>query len=276
MVAIGKFHELVITRLVEFGAYLDAHEGDEVLIPGKYLPDNAAVGDALRVFVYPDSKDRHVATTEQPFAQEGEYACLTVVDANHLGAFLHLGLTKHLLVPFREQARPMQANEQHVVRICADPRTNRLIGTSRFSAFFNKDTSSLQVGQAVNLLVYQITDIAYKVIIDHQFTGLLYRNEVFQPLHYGQAVKGFIKQVREDGKVDVALQAQGYQAVATAEEQLMAAITQASGFLPLTDKSDPDDIKQQLQMSKKTFKKAVGALYKKQLITLEANGLRKV
>ncbi len=259
-------------RLTVHGAFLDSADGD-VLLPGRYVPTEPEpkTGDVLRVFVYRDTEDRLVATTERPLAKVDEFAALTVREVNAAGAWLDWGLdAKDLLLPWRQQRREVRPGEKIVVFVYLDDVSDRLVATAKFSRFLDPDTSSLEAGQGVGLLVANETDLGFSVIIEQRWSGVLYRNEVFQPLKVGDQVAGFIKRVRPDGKVDVALQASGYEeAVADATATLLDALRAAGGRLPLSDSSDPAEIHRVLRMSKKTFKKALGQLYRAGVVTLD-------
>lgn len=273
MVEIGNYNELEIVRQVEFGVYLGSEDGD-ILLPGKYVPLDARVGDKLRVFVYRDSEDRMIATTLQPKATVGEFAALTVKDTNAYGSFLDWGLEKDLFVPFHNQKERMRPGQKYVVYLYLDDTSDRIVGTTKLGKFLQEPDDALQPGQAVDLLVAGSTDLGYKVIINNKYMGMLYRNEVFRPLSTGQHAQGFIKQLRPDGKIDVSLQQQGYSEVASAADRILVAVRNSGGSLYLTDNSSPEEIKEQLGMSKKIFKKAVGSLYKNGEIVLEQDHIR--
>ena len=270
MLYLGDFNELEVLRLTEHGAFLDSADGD-VLLPGRYVPTSPAarVGDVLRVFVYRDSEDRLVATTQRPLAKVSEFAALRVRDVNAAGAWLDWGLDKDLLLPWRQQQRELQPGDRAVVFVYLDDASDRLVATTRLTRYLDPDTATLTAGQAVALLLTRETDLGFAVIIEQRWSGILYRNEIFQAVQVGDELSGFIKRVRPDGKVDVALQASGYQdAVADATATLLDALRAAGGRLPLCDASDPADIHRLLRMSKKTFKKALGHLYRTGIVTL--------
>jgi uncharacterized protein len=276
MADIGKFNTLAMVRAVEFGVYLDGGESGEILLPKKYVPDRFAVGDEIEVFVYGDSEDRLVATTEQPYAKAGDFALLKVHSVNDVGAFLDWGLSKHLLVPFREQKIKMEAGKSYVVCVYVDEQTNRMCGSARLDRFLNNPDVEFVRGQEVDLLLVSHTDLGYNAIIDGARWGVLYNNEVFQELRQGDHVKGYIRKLREDGKIDLSLQKQGYSNVADVTTTIVEILRARGGFINVTDKSTPDVIYEIFGMSKKTYKKAVGSLYKDRLITLEENGIRLV
>jgi predicted RNA-binding protein (virulence factor B family) len=273
LIQLGKYNHLVIRRFTDFGAYLSlpAHTQDplqeEVLIPKRYLSPEAAIGQELRVFVYTDSEDRPVATTETPTAQVGELAYLPVVSTSRLGAFVDWNLSKDLFVPFSEQKRKFVKGEYYLVAIYLDTQSNRPVATTHLNKHLQPCT--LDEGDEVSIQITDTTPLGWQVIIERQWLGLVYENEVFQPLRPGQHTTGFIKKLREDGKIDVALRPQGYGAIEGAAKQLYQAIVANGGVLYLTDKSAPEEIYQVLQMSKKVFKQAVGALYKQGAIRLK-------
>ncbi len=277
MIELGKYNELVISRKSPFGLYLSANlESDaEVLLPNMYVPENVTIGENIKVFIYKDSEDRLIATTLKPFALVDEIAYLAVKAINRFGAFLDWGLSKELLLPYSEQEGRVDVGEKYLVKIYIDRATNRLTASRNLKKFIKNRDIKLEKGEVVNLIIASDTDIGKKVIINNQYWGLLYKNELFQSLEIGQKVKGFVKNLREDGKIDVSLQQQGYRkTIVDNTDKLLAVLKNKNGFLPLTDKSSPQIIQQHLQMSKKNFKKAVGALYKKGLIQLEKTGLR--
>lgn len=274
MLEIGKFNKLKVARKVDFGMYLESDKG-EILIPKKYVPESTKPGDTLDVFVYTDSEDRLIATTLPPLGTVGEFAAMEVKDVTDFGAFLDWGIQKDLLVPNNEQHRRLFVGQKTVVRICLDPRTERVIGVGKLGPFLSKETGQLVEGQAVNLMVYDETDLGYMVIIDNLFSGMLYRNEVFGPLEIGDKRTGYIRKVREDGKVDVRLNKEGVAAIDEGKKVVMERLGAAGGFLPYHDKTDAETIKKAFQMSKKAFKKAIGGLYKAGDIVLLEDGIKR-
>lgn len=273
MLEIGKFNKLVVSRSVDFGMYLESDHG-EILIPKKYVPEGTKVGDVLDVFVYTDSEDRLIATTLEPYGKVGEFAAMEVKDVTNFGAFLDWGIEKDLLVPNNEQHRRLHTGQWTVVRLCLDPKTERVIGVGKLNPFLSKDFSKISEGQEVDLMVYDETDLGYMVIINNEFSGMLYRNEVFEPLEIGDKKRGRIRKLREDGKIDVRLNPGGIEGIDTAKEIIVQRLKAAGGFLPYHDKSDAEKIKIVFQMSKKSFKKAVGGLYKDNKVTLLENGIK--
>jgi len=274
MIELGRNNTLKVAREVDFGLYLTNGEED-ILLPEKYVPEGSKVGDELEVFVYKDSEDRPIATTLDPFAKLDEFACLEVVDVNSNGAFLDWGLEKDLFVPIKEQQSKMKEGGNYVVKVCFDYRTERLIGVGKIDSLFNKDTSSLEEGEEVNLLIYAQTDLGYNAVINNQYTGLIYHNDVFVPLSIGDKTSGFIKSLRADGKIDLTIRPEGLDAIEAAKRSILVNLRfSKDGVLELHDKSDADEIKLKLGLSKKMFKKAIGGLYKDGKISLEDNCIK--
>jgi len=270
----GKYNRLIVNRLVDFGAFLDDGDGGEILMPGKYLPPNAAPDDLVDAFVYYDSDDRIVATTEKPFAQLGEFAALTCKSTTHFGAFMDWGLLKDLLVPVREQNVPMIRGKQYVVYVYFDKVSERLAATAKISKYLNKTPLPFEEGDAVELLIWNKTPLGYNAIIGKEHSGIIYSNEVFQPLKTGDKITGFIKHIRPDGKTDLALQKSGMAHVDEMAERILQTLRENNGYIGLTDNSSPDDIYERFGMSKKAWKKAVGTLYKARKIDITPNGIR--
>jgi predicted RNA-binding protein (virulence factor B family) len=273
---LGIISQLRVVREADFGLFLADEDGNEVLLPSRYVPSGTAVRDSLDVFVYRDSDGRLTATTEQPKAQLGEFACLKVVGAARPGAFMDLGIVKDLLVPRGEQPDLFREGEWRVVKICVDEQTSRLYGTGDLRKHLSDFADCYKAGDKVDLMVFEMTDLGYKVIVDGHYWGVLYTDEVFADLEDGQCMPGYVKRLREDKKLDISLQAPGYAKVAGIEEQVLAAVEADGGFLALTAKSSADVIYQRFGVSKKSFKLAVSALYKKRLVTLEDRGIRGV
>ncbi len=261
MIEIGKIQELEIARRVDFGDYLTDGK-DEVLIPAKYVPDTAEVGDKLNVFVYTDHLSRPIAVTIMPIGQLGDIVGLEVKAVTDFGAFLDNGLEKDLFVPNKEQAADMRVGGVYAIKLVMDHKTDRMIGSSKVAAFLRKDNEGLEEGEEVRLVIWQQTDLGYKVIINSEYQGLIYNNEIFGEVRLGDNCKGFIKKLREDGKIDVALQKQGYEAVADMSNIILRSLSENGGVIELGDKSSPDDIREAFGMSKKNFKKILGGLYK--------------
>ena len=276
MVAIGHTYDLDVVKIMDFGAYLDAEELGEVLLPRKHMPDGLAVGDFVYAFLYLDSEDRIVATTQQPKAEVGEFAYLKVVDTTSIGAFLDWGLDKDILAPFAEQHRPMELGHSYLVYLYVDKNDGRIVASSKIDKFLDDDRPhDFEPRQAVNLIIANSTDLGYKAIINHRHWGLLYKNEVFERLSFGQYKRGFIKGIRADGKIDLSLQS-GQETRDEQAELIASYLETQGGFAPVHDKSDPKLIAEMFGMSKAAFKRAIGRLYKRRIIQIEKNGIRLV
>ncbi|GAB3821723.1 S1-like domain-containing RNA-binding protein [Pontibacter rugosus] len=276
MVDLGNYNELEIAREVDFGVYFTSEDGD-ILMPGKYVPEDARVGDRLRVFVYRDSEDRIIATTLEPYATVREFACLTCTDETPFGAFLDWGLEKDLLVPLNNQKNKMQVGRKYCVYLYLDETTDRVVATSKLGKYLANDDIQLTEGEEVQLLIANPTDIGIKVIINNTYIGILYKNEVFKDLRMGDKTTGYIKAIRPDNKIDVTLRKPGATLVGEkddAAERILRLLEQGSGWMPLSDSSSPEDIYQTLSMSKKNFKRAIGSLYKAGKIDLQPDSIR--
>lgn len=273
MITLGEYNLLRIDRILDQGAYLVDEEENDVLLPNKYMVENAQVDDEVEVFVYNDSEDRLIATNLTPKFTLNEFAFLQVKDVNRFGAFLDWGLEKEILVPFSEQNQRMEIDRWYIVRLLLDEKTNRLVASNKLNKFIETDHITVEEGEEVDLLVSEKTDLGYKVIIEDVHQGLVYANEVFRELNVGETLKGYVKNIREDGKIDISLQKQGYGNVEPNAIKILERIKEKEGFLALTDKSQPEDIYAQLEMSKKTFKKAIGGLYKRKLIRMTEEGI---
>ena len=276
MAILGKMNPLKVLREVEFGLYLDGGSDGDILLPKRYVPEGAKTGDILTVFVYLDSEDRIIATTERPYAMAGEFAYLEVVAVNDTGAFLDWGLPKDLLVPFREQKVKMIAGCKYPVFVYVDFDSKRITVSAKLGKFIDDSKPDLEIGQEVELFIISKTDLGWKAIINQQYAGVIYKNEVFLNLETGQITKGFVKKIREDYKIDLMLQQPGFEKVDEFSTNLHDMLISEGGFLPFTDKSPAEDIYEKFGVSKKTFKKAVGDLYRSRLIILEDNGIRLV
>ena len=273
MIQIGKTNNLKIVKEVDFGIYLDGEDLDEILLPLRYLPETYEIDDMLDVFIYLDSEDRIIATTEIPYAEAGSFAFLKVVDVNQIGAFLDWGLTKDLFVPFREQKEKMIKDKSYVVFIYID-NSNRIAASSNLERFVDVDASCFEDNQEVNLLIYDQTDIGYKAIINNSHQGVLYTNEIFQQVKTGLKTKGFIKKIRDDDKIDLCLERPGPAKVNDLSREIFNLLKKEGGVLSVTDKSPPEVIYDLFGVSKKTFKKALGSLYKKRMITIEKDSIK--
>jgi predicted RNA-binding protein (virulence factor B family) len=275
MAKIGRRNILWVTRIATPGVYLDGGERGEILLPGRYVPAGTLVGESFDVFVHRDSEDRLVATTETPRALVGEFASLRVVSTNpRIGAFLDWGLSKDLLLPIREQRRPVSPGEWVVAYIFVDLKTDRIVATTRLNRHLNVTPAAYAEGQAVDLLVTGETTLGYNAIICGAHLGLLYRNELPGPLGVGQKLDGYIRAVRPDGKIDLSINPAGYGRVAPLKEQVLEALASAGGRLPYGDASSPAQIRGAFGVSKKAFKQALGALYRERRIVIEDMGIR--
>jgi uncharacterized protein len=274
MIIIGQNYKLKILRMVDVGAYLDAKNLGEVLIPRKYTTPDMSEGDSIDVFLYLDSEDRPVATTQTPKASVGEFAYLNVLATTQFGAFLDWGLDKDVLVPFAEQHVQMKNDHSYLVYIYLDKVSGRIIASSKIDKFLDDEKPhTFKPQQPVNLIIANSTDLGYKAIINHSHWGLLYKDEVFQRLSFGQHEKGFIKRIRPDGKIDLSLQ--GGQETRDKDADLIATYLKGNkGFAPAHDKSDPQLISDLFGISKGAFKKAIGGLYKQRIITIGKDGIR--
>lgn len=272
-IKLGKYNQLEVVKEVDFGVYLNGDEDGEILLPKRYVPEGTKPGDVLNVFIYLDMEERLVATTLQPYVQVGEFAYLEVAWVNQFGAFLNWGLMKDLFVPFREQKMKMQKGKRYVVYVHLDEESYRIVASAKVEHFLSTEKPDYQPGQEVEVLVWQRTELGYKVIVENKFSGMLYHNEIFQPLEVGMRLTAFIKQVRPDGKIDLVLQKAGARKVDDFSEVLWQYIKDNDGFTPLNDKTDAEVIYHTFGVSKKTFKKAVGDLYKKRRIVLEEDGI---
>ena len=273
MLTIGKHHTLRIDRTTLVGLFLTDGTND-VLLPIRYVPKNFEIGDEIEVFVYLDHEERPVATTLQPYIQMNDYAFLRVNYTNEFGAFMDWGLEKDLFVPFKEQARQMEQGKRYMVHMTLDEKTNRLIGSSKLNQYLSKEPLHLEQGHEVDLIISHITDLGINVIINGTHKGLVYKNEVYNDkIRPGDTTKGYIKMIRPDGKIDVTLHRVGFEAIEENAQFVLDELKASKGFLRLNDTSDPEDIKTILKMSKKTFKKAVGTLYRQKLIELKEDGI---
>lgn len=276
MVNVGKFNTLRVVKILSFGAYLDGGEFGEILMPSKWIPGGVGVDDHVNAFLYYDSSDRIIATTQKPLAGVGDFAYLKVKDVNNVGAFLDWGLDKDLMVPFAEQMAKLEKGRSYLVYVFVDPRTKRIVASAKLEKFLELTPSSLKAGDEVDLIIWIRSDLGYKAIINKQNLGMLYLNETFIDVGTGMHVKGFISKVRPDGKIDLRLEPAGYEKIESLSGRLLKVLQDHDGFLPLHDKSPAEEIYQQLGMSKKNFKKSVGSLYKDQLIVIEKEGVRLV
>ena len=271
---LGKMNRLTVVKQVDFGLSLAGGAvNGPILLPSRYVPENIQVGDEIEVFVYLDHDERLVATTEKPFAQVGDFAYLEVAWVNNFGAFLDWGLMKDLFVPFREQKRKMQKGQRYIVHIHLDEESFRIMASAKVEKYLSHEFPPYRTGDAVNILIWQKTDLGFKAIIDNRFGGLLYDKQLFRELHTGDSLKAFVQHVREDGKIDLILQPVGQEAAREFSEVLLEHLQNHNGHTALCDKSPAEEIYAVFGVSKKVFKKAVGDLYKRHLISIDNNGL---
>ncbi len=274
MVNIGKYNTLKVLKEVDFGVYLDGESEGEILMPIRYVPKNCQPGDLVDVFLYLDSEDRPIATTEKPYAQVGEFAMLRVKSVNKIGTFLDWGIMKDLLVPFREQKVTMIEGRSYLVYIHVDEESKRIVASAKLNKFLDKTVPEYVTGQEVDLVIESETELGYKAIVNNLHWGILYENEVFEQLAKGIKMKGYIKKVRTDNKIDLSLQPLGYVKVDPITQMILDELKKAGGFIPVSDKSEAEEVYRVFGISKKTFKQAVGSLYKKRLITIGTDGIR--
>ena len=278
MIEIGKYNTLTILRETKVGIYLGLPEENkdpskDILLPIKYIPNEFEIGEEIIVFVYLDHEERPVATTLEPYILLNEFALLRVNYVNQIGAFMDWGMEKDILVPFREQARPMEKGKRYLVYLYMDEKTNRLVASSKTNQFLNNDHFTVENGEEVDLIVSHITEVGINVIINEKHKGLLYKNEVYDDLRTGDRIVGFIKNIRPDGKIDVSANKLGFENIEPSAKTILDELKASRGFLRLNDDSNPEDIKTVLKMSKKTFKKAIGTLYKEKLIEIKEDGI---
>jgi len=275
MIKIGTYNTLVIKREVDFGVYLD--DGAEgILLPKRFVPEAAKVGDELNVFIYHDSEDRVIATTQRPKGIVGEIVKLKAVSVTRQGAFMDWGLMKDLFVPVSRQLSRMHAGEEYLVRIYIDERTGRVAASEKLEAFLSNEVLTVREMDLVNLTVYRRTEIGYVMIINHLHTGVLHFNEIYRPIEIGDHFEGYIKKIYPDNKIDVTAGKPGYQRVEEETQKILRLLDENNGYLPFHDKSDPDEIYSFFGMSKKTFKMTIGNLYKQQKIMFTKTGIKRV
>ena len=277
MLSIGQFHTLKIDRDTPPGLFLKDDTGEkdnEVLLPNKYKPESFELEDEIEVFVYLDHDERPVATNLKPYVKLDEFAFLKCVEVNQIGAFLDWGLEKHLFVPYKEQAYPMKEGDWYLIFCYLDEETERLVASSKVNHFLDNTELTVEPFEKVNLIVTNKTDIGFNLIVNEIHQGLVYHDDVFQDLKTGDKLEGWVKKTRTDNKIDITLQRPGYRSIEPNADAVMAELEMSNGFLPLTDKSAPDEIKAKLGISKKSFKKAIGMLYKKRLVSIEEDGIR--
>ena len=272
-ITLGAYNLLKVVKKVDFGMYLDGGVEGEILLPTRYVPEGCKIGDELNVFLYLDQDEKIIATTLEPLAKVGDFACLEVAWVNEYGAFLNWGLMKDLFCPFREQKKRMQKGERYIVYVKLDEESYRIMATAKVDKYLNQDKPAYKHGDEVDLLVQQKTELGFKVIIDNAYGGLIYDNQVFRPLHTGDRLKGYIDRVRPDGKIDVTIQRTGRRQTEEFSDVLLAYLQDNGGHCSLGDKSPAELIADRFKVSKKTFKKAIGDLYRKRLITISDEGI---
>lgn len=279
MIKIGKYNTLTILRDTKVGLFLGNEITDpegihDILLPNKYVPSQFEIGDELTVFVYLDHEERPVATTLEPYILLNEFALLRVNYVNQVGAFMDWGMEKDILVPFKEQARPMEKGKRYLVFLYMDEKTNRLVASSKTNQFLCNESLKVENGEEVDLIVSHITEIGINVIINERHKGLVYKDEVYDDaIRTGDRLRGYIKTIRPDNKIDVSLHKLGYQNIEPNAQKILDELKASRGFLRLNDSSHPEDIKTVLKMSKKTFKKAIGSLYKDRKIEMKDDGI---
>ncbi len=274
MFKLGELNTLSALRQTDNGTYLVDDESNEVLLPNKYVPDDLEMGNTIEVFLYKDSEDRMVATTLIPFIKLNGYAALEALDVSDNGAFFDWGLEKDLMVPYVQQVEPIEKGEYHMIYLYLDEKSQRLVGTTKISNTLEKDSVDLNIGDKVDLLAYEETEIGISVIVNLTYQGMLFKNEIFEEINVGDELIGYVKKIRPDNKLDVSLNRFGYRAIDDNTKKLIAALVANDGFLNLNDKSSPEAISDQLGMSKKVFKKAVGALYKQKRLEISEEGIK--
>jgi predicted RNA-binding protein (virulence factor B family) len=273
---IGEYNVLTILRFTSVGAYLGDEDDNDVLLPNKYLTDDMEIDQEITVFLYKDSEDRLVATTQKPYIKLNSFAYLKVKEISAYGAFVDWGLEKDLLIPFREQTNRLEEDKYYLVYLKLDTATNRLVATTKTKKLYATDTSSIQVNDEVDLLLCETFDLGVKVIVNDAFLGIIYHNDVNRKLRRGDYTKGYVYNIREDGKLDVRLEKSGYEKIEPLSQQLLDLIKSKKGIIYLTDKSHPDEIREVVGMSKKTFKQAVGNLYKNRLIQINDDSITSI
>ena len=273
MIRLGEYNTLEILRETDPGLYLGDTQENVVLLPHRYKPENFNIGDMLEVFVYLDYEERPVATTLTPHVLLNDFGYLHCSDVNEFGAFMDWGVQKQLFVPFKEQARPMKVGNWYIVYLSMDEQTNRLVGSSKTNKYLNNDTVTLEKFDEIAIMVTHITDLGANVIVNGKHKGLIFINDIFEDIRTGDTMKAFVKSVREDNKIDVVLQSPGYRSIEPNANFILEELKAAGGFMPLHDKSDPQAIKNELGMSKKSFKKAIGTLYKDKQIAIKPDGI---
>lgn len=274
MIKLGDYNILTVVKEVDFGLYLDGGDEGEILLPRRYVPEGACPGDTMEVFIYLDNEERLVATTEIPRAKVGDFAYLEVAWVNNHGAFLGWGLMKDLFCPFREQKMRMEKGKRYIVHVHIDEESYRIMASAKVEHFLSEDMPPYRRGDEVDMLVWQKTDLGFKVIVDNRFQGLIYDSQIFEDIHTGDRMKGYVSNVREDGKIDLMAQPSGRRHTKDFAEALLEYLHGNGGTCPLGDKSDAEDIKNMFHVSKKVFKRAVGDLYRRRLISISDKSIK--
>ena len=276
MIQIGKTNQLTVLRETSVGLYLGDQENSSILLPKKYVLPEFRIGDTIDVFVYKDSEDRPIATTLKPYAEINQFAFLEVSQVSAVGAFLDWGLEKDLFVPFKEQKFKMQPGRSYVVFVYLDEVTERIVASNKINKFINNEVLTVDVGDEVDLLVYDKTELGYNCIINAMHRGLIYHNEIYKDIQVGDNLKGYIKEIRPNNLIDLSLQKLGFKNVLSSTNLILNYLSEHNGYLDLTDKSSPDLIERRFNMSKATFKKSIGILYRQRKVTLHDDGVRLV
>lgn len=277
MLEIGKFNKLIIKREAPQGFYLTNEEGEEVLFPRNFMTEEMDIGDELDVIVYRDSGNMNVATSEEPLITTGGFACLQINEVNDMGAFCDWGVQKELFIPFSNQKRALLPNRNYVIHMYHDEISDRLVGSAKISHFLIKEAEEdIVKGQEVDIIVYAETELGYKVVVNQKYAGLIYEDQVHEILRHGQKLKGYVKPIRDDGRIDISLQPLGHESIEPNAVKILDLLKANEGFLPYNDKSDPEMIRRKFGISKKLFKKATGNLYKQKLIVFENDGVRMI
>jgi len=273
MIKLGDYNILKIVKSVDFGLYLDGGDAGEILLPNRYVPDGFAIGDDLEVFIYLDQNEKLVATTLHPLAKVGDIAYLEVAWVNEYGAFLNWGLMKDLFCPFREQKMRMQKGQSYIVYVKEDEESHRLIATAKVDKYLSTDRPPYKHGDAVDILIWQKTDLGFKAIVGNQYQGQIYEDQIFQPLHTGDRLTAYVDHIRQDHKIDITLQPTGRRQTEEFSEVLLRYLQENNGHCDLGDKSPSELIADRFKVSKKVYKKAVGDLYRRRLITISDQGI---
>jgi len=277
MIELGKMNLLTVARQEPQGMYLNLKTGDpleQVLLPNAYIEEGLKIGDDIEVFVYLDNEERITATTLKPKLLINQFASLSAYQVNTAGAFMDMGIVKQLLVPYKEQAVPMEEGRNYIIYMYLDDKTGRLVATSKVNRYLSNDDVALEIGEEVDLIVMHSSELGRNVIINNKHHGLIFNSDVNQALKVGQSLKGFVKQARTDGKIDIILQQEGIGSIEPNAQKILDILAKNDGFLELNDKSDPELISKKVSMSKKSFKKAIGNLYKSRKITISTEGIK--